>query len=207
MEEKEVEKIFIDKDTYDFLFYSYFKDDTDPYIACSDRAYLDICRTLSLKGKNGSECRYCVNKILKASIVKLLSDKQHGQLKYDIWHRETCSYITKPYANNNIVFNVGHAQKWINMTMKYLYMQRNISIECIFSYLHIPLDKIILNRAAKEFKLKSLFCCTWSRINDYDEYLDYQKKLRELISIAPMRWEFQSWIDEVKKENKKNEHT
>jgi len=35
VEVKEVEKISVDKDTYDFLFYSYFKDDTDPYIACS----------------------------------------------------------------------------------------------------------------------------------------------------------------------------
>ena len=207
VEVKEVEKISVDKDTYDFLFYSYFKDDTDPYIACSDRAYLDLCRTLSLKSKNGSEFRHCVNKILKASIIKLLSDKEHDQLKYDVWHRKTCNSISKPYANNNIVFNVGHAQKWINMAMKYLYMQRNISIECIFSYLHIPLDIIILNRAAKEFKLKSPFCCKWSKINNYDEYLDYQKKLRDLISIDPIRWEFQSWIAEVNKKYKKNKPT
>lgn len=130
----------IDKDRLDFLLYAYFGSDKNPFLSCSKRAYLDMCRTLRLNGKCGEPYREYIDFLLEEEIKSLLSGKNCNQKDYDIWHYNLCIKLIDYYKNEGFVFTIGQAQKWINMMMKYLYIQGSVTLSEIFPYLHIPLD-------------------------------------------------------------------
>jgi hypothetical protein len=90
---------------------------------------------------------------------------------------------------------VGQAQKWVNMTFKYIFTlgeQRLLGFQPFYSQCHIPLDKILIAQLTKYGfpTLKS----AWSRIDDYNEYLGLQNWVRERFSLAPMDVEFYLWM-------------
>lgn len=91
------------------------------------------------------------------------------------------------------------------MTIKYLYILEVYSFDSIFEYLHIPVDKYILEVADKKLGIDKP-TTAWSRWDNYDEYLKYQNDIREKICTAPLRWEFKTWLgkaQEDKKDDKK----
>jgi hypothetical protein len=48
-----------------------------------------------------------------------------------------------------IDFFVGQAQKWVNMTMKYIFTvgeQRIPGFDLVYTYCHVPLDNILLEK-------------------------------------------------------------
>lgn len=80
----------------------------------------------------------------------------------------------------NYELSIGQAQKWINMTHKYLFALGESRVNGIsknYEFFHIPINNIIQEKLEKEGieKLKE----RWSRIKQYSNYLDYQKKVRE----------------------------
>ena len=94
-------------------------------------------------------------------------------------------------------FAVGQAQKWINMTFKYIYTmgsKRLPGYSKNYKYCHVPLDSAVLEQFRK-------FNCpnikkNWSRINDYDEYLNFQIWIRESFKDSiPLSVEFRLWMD------------
>ena len=68
-----------------------------------------------------------------------------GQDLYDSWHRSVSDKIKRLYSEQGIRFTYGHAQKWINMTIKYLYMLETDTFTDVFKWLHVPLDNYILD--------------------------------------------------------------
>ncbi|MCD7982299.1 MAG: hypothetical protein LUF32_08325 [Clostridiales bacterium] len=138
-------------------------------------------------------------------------------------------------------FSYGNAQKWVNMTMKNLYiisiMKRWLSggedqdtcsegkdnhglpwneriINCS-KYFHIPLDSYMFDAIKNKSNgsIKPEFhtnnkkepTSSWSKIDDYDEYVDYQQKVNEKIKSCtnpieyPIDWEGSKWLEEAKK--------
>jgi hypothetical protein len=74
---------------------------------------------------------------------------------------------------------IGQAQKWINMTLKYLFALGENRIKGIsknYIYFHFPLDNIIQDKLVKLGIPK--FKVSWSRIDNYVEYLNYQCLVR-----------------------------
>ncbi|MGN0381264.1 MAG: hypothetical protein ACI4EP_05235 [Suilimivivens sp.] len=43
-------------------------------------------------------------------------------------------------------------------------------------------------------------CCSWSRISDYQDYLDYEEMLMEVIDEVPLDWEFAKWVESARKQ-------
>lgn len=92
-----------------------------------------------------------------------------------------CNTLIESYnkiANHKIY--IGQAQKWINMTLKYLFALGETRIAGItknYEYFHFPLDNIIIqkleNMASGKFKV------AWSRIDNYNVYLEYQHQMRK----------------------------
>ena len=40
----------------------------------------------------------------------------------------------------------------------------------------------------------------WSRISDYQDYLDYEQKLMEVIDEVPLDWEFRKWVESARQQ-------
>ena len=166
------------KDAVDFLMWSYFNlalndgDKIDRILGISvSKAYSDATQqgayNTSLKGDDlkslAREAEKAAGKELLKQIDALTSDKLRD---YNEWHTGICTKITEKYAQINQVnreklFSYGNAQKWVNMTLKYLYMlywlYDAFSPECDFcqsygsliknyaSSFHIPVDSFIID--------------------------------------------------------------
>lgn len=85
------------------------------------------------------------------------------------------------------------------MTLKYLYVLVPDVVEPFYRFLHIPLDNYIIDIAKKQYGIPSL-PCAWSRISDYQDYLDYEEMLMEVIDEVPLDWEFSKWVESARKQ-------
>lgn len=193
-----------EKDILEFFKYSYFGNLKDPIDSASNRAYLDMCRTLRFgvlpidtKATTISNLIEAVNVIFKEEIPIINEGSITSQEKFDSWHEQLCKNIKMLYNKKGIEFTYGQAQKWLNMTMKYLYILEveGYTFDSVFEYLHIPIDKYILKGVEDDLEIKRPVDA-WSRWDNYDEYLKYQNAIRESLrekGISPIRWEFENW--------------
>ncbi|MBO4499732.1 MAG: hypothetical protein J5732_05710 [Bacteroidaceae bacterium] len=119
---------------------------------------------------------------------------------YDKWHENLCKEIVKER------YTYGQAQKWVNMTMKYLLVIKYEPVEAIIEKLHIPLDSIIIKKALDSkhplVKVETLGDgFSWSRISDYNRYMKIQKDFKSnLNNEIPILWEFDTWNESTGKE-------
>lgn len=195
IKERKMNKI-VDEDIFDFLKAACFGDCSDPVKTASDSAYKDMCRTLRFKDTPYSvrqELRDEITQMLNVEIGTLPSIK--SQEKFDEWHFNLSKNIRKKYLEKGISFTYGQAQKWINMTIKYLYILEAQTFDEVFAFLHIPIDNYILAAAEEQFGIIHPGI-PWSRWDDYlNLYLDFQNKIRSKITDCdPLRWEFRNWL-------------
>ncbi len=96
-------------------------------------------------------------------------------------------------------FTCGHAQKWINMTLKYM---RIMGIDKFDDTdLHVPLDDYILAAISRVdgigLGIDIDKPVNWSGITDYiNYYQNYQLRIREKLKDAadtPIAWESKTW--------------
>lgn len=186
-----------DKDYKDFLLFLYFGKDKNYLDNCIDRAYRDFNRTLhGLSTHKFRDDIVSESKIyLKQEIILMKNCKIiRTQEEFDLWHKGICYGLKNIFKNYGYVdFYVGQAQKWINMSLKYVFVHdvtRLDGFNNIYEYCHIPIDNIIL------LKLHYLkFSTAWSRIDDYDIYLDFQKYIRDIaVDEIPIEFEFRLFI-------------
>ena len=176
--------------------------ESDVYKAAADRAYRDLCRTIKFKDKDdknkNDQCRRSVNELIIEKIKNLPDANQEA---YDEFHLGLCGQIIEEYRKSGVAeLTYGQAQKWVNMTMKYLCVLSNGNftgnyewLGKFYPYLHVPIDSIILTKAQdnKYLSCKSYSC--WSKL-DYKDYKEIQKILRKSINgKSPMDWEFEVW--------------
>lgn len=150
--------------------------------AAIERAYRDFNRTLHGIGIKQTKDKQSILKGLIMKIVsELLSQIFNSQNEFDNWHKIKCYELVSAYDDvlKHKLF-IGQAQKWINMSFKYLFAlgeNRVNGISKNYKYFHFPVDNIIqdefFKHGIKKFKL------AWSRIDDYSDYLDYQILIRE----------------------------
>ncbi len=168
--------------------------------AAAKRAYRDMCRTIRFeKGvsqKLKDDCRASVVKLIETEIKNCNSIDTIE--KYEKFHDSLCLRIIDCYDNKTIAqITYGQAQKWVNMTMKYLcvlYEGQCDWLNKIYSFLHIPIDSIILDKARKEFPNEFPVNNTpWSQLSR-EEYITIQNKFRAVIKdVALIDWEFKAW--------------
>lgn len=193
-ENRNITYVTVDKDVLDFLKVIYFGTITDPFEAAAFRAYRDFNRTLrfgDIDFNKRINLRKTVTEILRKQITELNNGDIDTQNKFDIWHKETCSMIRQPYNDAGINFSWGQAQKWLNMTIKYLYIVGDCDFKGVFQFCHIPVDNYVFEIARKELGIP-MPEIRWSRWTEYDnQYMAYQKELRSHIhGYVPLRWEF-----------------
>ena len=189
------------EDVKDFLLNAYFGDVADPIYTAANSAYLDLNRTIEFKKapniskERKSALRHKCVEIIKARIAGLSKDGLFDKEMFDSWHSKLCEAICRKYNDSGIHFHYGQAQKWVNMTMKYLSVIDSTQTEGYLDCLHVPVDSVVIDLANEEFGIERP-ANRWSRMTK-EEYISYQEELRSKIKentgLSPLLWEFRSW--------------
>lgn len=183
-------------DQMDFLLRVYFGTGDPTLLLAINRAYRDLSRTVHGIGKY-PDAKSSAVKILINTVSRLAGNRDiNTPATFDLWHRKTCESLCKTFETAGYEnFTIGQAQKWVNMTLKYVYVfgeQRMPGYKALYEFCHVPIDNIVLE--ARAFKKLRTFNCAWSRITDYDEYIAFQKAVRsQFPNAAPLAVEFWAW--------------
>ena len=185
------------KDYEDYLLLLYFGRSENHLESCQDRAYRDFSRTLhGLRSvETGSVLYLQARAALGQSLRCLASTNSVMQEQFDNWHEKTCEQLAEIYNQHSHRLFVGQAQKWINMTFKYVFTfgeERLPGFTHLYPYCHVPLDNIFIDylRPYNSPKLST----RWSRLTHYDEYLQFQYWIRRHFAPLPLDTEFMMWL-------------
>ena len=191
------------QDYEDFLVHVYFLMNLsrgDFMEGCINRSYLDFNRTLHglSRVKSVDQLYRKAKDALASALRELRAICAQGISEdgFDDWHHRTCSNLIETYGGNGYgKFSVGQAQKWINMTLKYIFVlgeERVGGFGESYPFCHMPFDNIILGKLhAYGFPG---FSVAWSRIGEYDVYLQRQKWIRDKFTLMPLDAEFKLWM-------------
>ncbi len=154
-----------------FLIQCFFGDTEDPYLASIDRAYFDMqTHTISGNKIDIYEMRRRETECLYEQIMELPEEAD-----FDDWHEKTSRKMKK--MDTPVQLTYGQIQKWINMTIKYLYTLRSLGVASVDKYFvehkddfHAPIDSYVLKHLNMEDT-------TWSRIQTYEDYLRIREKI------------------------------
>ncbi|WP_339841934.1 hypothetical protein [uncultured Maribacter sp.] len=184
------------KDIEDFWIRVYLNPKLDFRTACANRSYRDLNRTIHGMAKNQSKEKYQkISKVLIGVSDELINMDFNDQISFDISHELKCIELIKAFKTNYgaIDFTIGQAQKWINMNLKYLFALGESRVPGItknYIFFHIPIDNIIQDLLLHKSKI-SRIPVAWSRMNNYDMYINYQREVRRVYAeITPMDVEF-----------------
>lgn len=190
---------------------------------CASQAYLDFCRTIKYTGKDETkqfeqakkQFRQVICEKIAEEILKMLSESE--STNFDHWHKETCCSLKK-YINENLNsilkedFYYGQVQKWLNMTIKYMFLLGlwNEEFKNIESELHVAVDNYILKAISDKsnpynLKPEKILKPTepWSRW-DCCNYTNFQTALKKAMTTCdkryknPIEWESMAWIEQAK---------
>lgn len=173
--------------------------DDDIMQNATNLAFRDMCRTM----RGFSKCpkkqllKDAVSHCLKLNYTELVkSPKLYA--KYDDWHQYVCHCLVAIFVAYDCLcatyLSIGQAQKWLNMFMKYMFLEDE-RLNQLLPYLHIPIDNVILDAFAKFHLISSSLnkaLRPWSRINDYNLYYSLQINIR-IRFRAPLLAEFCLW--------------
>ena len=228
--------INLSNETQEFLWYSYFstsyentaKDIDMALYICVQRAYLDLNRTFAFNTDDENERRNFRDSVCKkitADIKGILINCTKSN--FDDFHNNICMEIVdycndypkdkrekifKVKESEDKAFHYGQAQKWLNMTLKYMIIMGfwTEKFNSIIEVFHVPVDSYIMEATSnleimlprkngdygKYFESSSK---PWSKWNK-DDYIKFQQNLRIALknknpSEIPIKWEAHAWIE------------
>lgn len=174
------------------------------------------------------------NELIKNICENILSPikTKEGEISFknsdfDDWHKAKCEEIIN-FMNNSIdksntkilkkeSFTIGQAQKWVNMTLKYLWLLNALPTGVKPEYLHVPIDSYIIEIAyGNKNKFENALGLleekpkdSWSKLSEYEEYFKIQEAIRKAIKTnatnetIPIKWESLAWIEVAEKQANK----
>lgn len=181
----------------DFALRLYFGPEPDFVKQCVRRAYLDLSRTAHGIEHAHEQRVHAAVKLREWIGALAASEVDWNQAGFDEWHRRVClDLIQLVQAKDYTGFTIGQAQKWLNMSLKYIYIygeERIPGYQKLYSYCHVPIDNIVMR--SPTFRQHISFQGTWSRLDSYEPYLATQRRIREHFSpSSPLAVEFHDWL-------------
>jgi hypothetical protein len=221
----------IDENVLLFLNGHLGNNDSNAFIRCSNFAYRDMCRTITYaveynenhatsskeKGVIAQKKRNLrdeITKLIETKVKTWIINTNLTKNQFNADHESLCRAIIEKYKgtthqnepDNSLYF--GQAQKWVNMTLKNLYVysksnNTSLSFDNIIEFFHVPIDNVILDIASG---IKRCYIDppetkygvakpekAWSKWN-YNDYKEYQEKLEASIkNDCPIIWELKHW--------------
>lgn len=202
-----------------FLVCCYFGQSSGLIDAAIDRAYVDMASHTIHKCKFTDddtkwECRKNASIKIKERLINYPCEKN----SFDEWHSSTINEIKNQYNGYN--FTEGQANKWLNMTVKYLYVLKQLlgdefdGQECEIFFNNtkvedykIPIDSYILKGTGVGG--------SWSNFigeDDNNSKKDiYQEKYQAVIDNIsedkiPFIWELEKWEEYASKYAEKSKY-
>ncbi|MDR3685809.1 MAG: hypothetical protein P4L93_02460 [Coriobacteriia bacterium] len=188
------------KDFKRYLAVVYFGTERPGFRRYIDRAYRDFNRTLhTADSPEARQDRVEAAAVeLSARLTKAAADKKAervGESAFDGWHDETCDALISVFGGDEMSY--GHAQKWLNMSLKYLFSAHALKLENIgqigswYPFAHLPVDNVVLEALAGAGFVHQL-PVPWSKLTR-DQYLDFERAVRKTFKECPMDVEFMLW--------------
>lgn len=243
----------LNQEAIDFLLYSYFgirndEDEKSVALKCAQRAYLDLNRTLEynkelkkdkgIDAQSGELCRGQFKNIICEVIVSQIYKRILNNCKnFEDEHENICKLTIKladgfkfkshedssNYSILSTEFKYGQAQKWLNMTLKYMWLLGLWKDKLDALNLHVPVDSYILRAVSEQNEKKKneekvliprkdgknsykySESCTKPWSEWHWEEIEKYKKFQEKLGENRKKWEGKAWIDiaEKKKEEEK----
>ena len=168
----------------DISFWTGYYNNEDCFSWASNKAYLDMNRTMTFREipKNNSQKEKNRIEELRRTWrdmgTNIIRENSHNfSIDFTDWHKLVCEKLIEIYGNDKLVkkenkkrtedavkLTYGQAQKWLNMTLKYLWLLNRLelindkkTIAFVQTYeksFHVPLDSYILRYVAKQDKSK-----------------------------------------------------
>ena len=166
------------------------------------RANADLRRTIHGFGTHPAKntIKDYIHSSLRAFVADLATcdSQEEFDKRHDQWCTDACDCFDRfPAPERFTSFHYGQAQKWLNMTLKYLAVLDHPHVQQAYGYLHVPVDKYVYDEAAAAGVKRPPWPNAWSKL-DREKYLDYQHQLRELVSSTPyscpLDWEADVWV-------------
>jgi hypothetical protein len=176
-------------------------------LRCVRRAYRDFNRTWH-GARDPAGRRNEVRGAAEVAIVDALTALRMaklGQSGFDRWHSvamKAVMFATDPEARGTGL-TLGQAQKWINMSVKYVVGGRVDGFDWVEAFAHVPIDRILIAQIEQHPDLRiindTLPPGAWSKLTDESAYLAFQKGLRNIVSpLVPLSVEFRLWSTAVR---------
>ncbi|MGN0813714.1 MAG: hypothetical protein ACI4MH_00600 [Candidatus Coproplasma sp.] len=174
-------------------------DSADPVRGAFENAYFDCQRTLRGMGKNPhrKEIKEFIYTVVTEFYYNMIHvRKDFPREAFDVSLVDSCYKIINGVKEYGYDVSLGQAQKIINMFFKYVLITDE-RVNDIISYLHVPLDGVILRGIAGSEEFGSL-CDTarslmpWSKFNDEEKYMELQNGLAYMFGNRIL-WEFVAW--------------
>jgi hypothetical protein len=162
-------------------------------ISAIRRAYRDMNRTLRMNNNkdvhemNGREVnKKLAEEYLEHALPMLYNTEYNNQYQYDNRHNETCLGLMNVFK-----MKYGQAQKWVNMSIKYLVLLGEDWVTGIDGNIHLyhpPFDNIVLNEMMGE--CSKGIARPWSKWNE-KEYIMALEMFRSMPTVdTPLISEF-----------------
>lgn len=185
------------------------------------KAYGDLCRNIpyimnyNQMNRPGNRLILNMKQDFKDSVIELLSDRLQNFNTHNADISELINEVSLLGVNypdlfvDGNRFTIGLAQKWVNMTLKYLWILGAVDGE----NLHAPIDRNIIIAATRapsnnnlclgiNFDYHNNVMSNWPSWDDIDEYNDFQSRIREQSRVRrnyyPITWENEAWIEIAK---------
>ena len=168
------------------------------------RAYADLQRTLRGFGThpNRDELKKSTIASITAFVDNLVTIDSQTEFndKHDEWCSKTCGMFEQnKHDTRDFTFHYGQAQKWLNMTLKYLAVLDHPDVQRVYPFLHVPVDQYVYNEAASAGVKRPPSPNAWSKLKP-EQYHDYQNRLRKMVESTgeyscPLDWEARVWVD------------
>lgn len=235
------------KKLMDFLLYSYFGCESEDFARegiqkCAYRAYLDLARTVKYtyssteleKATVGTDAYAFISvqkdriKFICSKLIESIEGYPDHSGGFGTWHESKCAQIidrmNAPYGDGKkgflkARFTYGQAQKWVNMTLKYLWLLDMLPNGLSEAELHVPVDSFILEalKETQQFNTEGNKITgsgesyyyngeAWSAISDPGNYKKLQDGIRDIAKkqgISPIQWEGPAWMDVAKTRSSK----
>lgn len=179
-----------------FLFECYFGETEDLLKAAIDRAYVDMAsHTLKKLGKDKWYKRFEASRGIAKNLVEYPCDKK----SFNEWHKHSSAAIRKVYGEN--LMSEGQAQKWLNMTIKYLFVMKELlgieKLEIVKVFFdntgtadyYAPLDSYVL----KGTEIKEIESIKWSKIEKDKDYEGIKEQMDRM--GYGFIWELENWSE------------
>mgnify|MGYP000926526550 CR=1 FL=1 len=138
---------------------------------CAKKAYLDVARTMKYRkastdltdlAQEKDNYLQGITKLIREKIERLFLENEVNEEDFQRWHECTCEMIVDDSKSCEVIekFHYGHAQKWLNMTLKNMMIvgvevvNAKHSLEDLASFFHVPIDTLIMRVISREYKIK-----------------------------------------------------